>query len=148
MMLLFIKFQGALPYEDDMSERFDPSNYTSDEDGNRSDRDEDSNRSEWDDDERKQGYGHVYSRQVYSVDADINQDEELEDEVDNPERAPVNPNDQSFPNSVNEDLNPDDITTLNDNVADIQTKLLAIPKFEKFKDIMLHGHGSHLSPKH
>ena len=28
-----------------------------------------------------------------------------------------------------------------DNVADIQTKLLAIPKFEKFKDIMLHGHG-------
>ena len=27
------------------------------------------------------------------------------------------------------------------NVADIQTKLLAIPKFEKFKDIMLHGHG-------
>ena len=65
--------------------------------------------------ESKQGYGHVYSRQVYSVDADQNQDEELSDEMDNPERAPVNPDDQLFSNPVNEDLNPDDITTLTED---------------------------------
>ena len=84
MILLFIKVQDPVSDDDDMPERFDPSNYTSDEEGDRS---------EWDDDERKQGYGHVYSRQVYSVDADKNKDEELSDEVENPERAPANPDD-------------------------------------------------------